>query len=176
MAASQWHLACSSLIPIYWVLHVSHVPTFPFFLKGQVIRATFSLNLSRNIVALQVEKRCCPYYTFALNLSRNKFRCCKLWQHVAQSWPEFYFLQQTFNFIICVTTCYASQHLWLVNFPAPKTRERWWVSALLTLGIFGQEVNMAEVVEVENVETQDCEFISEEMSRSPVSSSFTSWW
>ena len=30
--------------------------------KGQVIRATFSLNLSRNIVALQVEKRCCPYY------------------------------------------------------------------------------------------------------------------
>ena len=29
---------------------------------GQVIRATFSHNLSRNIVALQVEKRCCPYY------------------------------------------------------------------------------------------------------------------
>ena len=31
-------------------------------LKGQVIRATFSHNLSRNIVALQVEKGCCPYY------------------------------------------------------------------------------------------------------------------
>ena len=30
---------------------------------------------------------------------------------------------------------------------------------------FGQEVNMAEVVEVENVETQDCEFISEKMSQ-----------
>ena len=29
---------------------------------------------------------------------------------------------------------------------------------------FGQEANMAEVVEVENVETQDCEFISEKMS------------
>ena len=29
---------------------------------------------------------------------------------------------------------------------------------------FGQEVNMAEVVEVENAETQDCEFISEKMS------------
>ena len=29
---------------------------------------------------------------------------------------------------------------------------------------FGQEVNMAEVVEVENVETQDCEFISKKMS------------
>ena len=32
------------------------------FVKGQVIRATFSHNLSRNIVALQVEKGCCPYY------------------------------------------------------------------------------------------------------------------
>ena len=30
---------------------------------------------------------------------------------------------------------------------------------------FGQEVNMAEVVEVENVETEDYEFISEEMSK-----------
>ena len=29
---------------------------------------------------------------------------------------------------------------------------------------FGQEVNMAKVVEVQNVETQDCEFISEKMS------------
>ena len=50
------------------------------------------------------------------------------------------------------------------------------VRALLTLDIFGQEENMAEVVEVENVETQDYEFISEEMSRSLVFSSFTSWW
>ena len=31
--------------------------------------------------------------------------------------------------------------------------------------ITGKEVNMAEVVEVENVETQDCEFISEKMSK-----------
>ena len=29
---------------------------------------------------------------------------------------------------------------------------------------FGQEVNMAEVVEVENAETQDCEFISKKIS------------
>ena len=29
---------------------------------------------------------------------------------------------------------------------------------------FGQEVNMAEVVEAENVETQDCEFINEKVS------------
>ena len=29
---------------------------------GQVIQATFSCNLSRNIVAVQVAKLCCPYY------------------------------------------------------------------------------------------------------------------
>ena len=44
--------------------------------------------------------------------------------------------QQTFNFMICVTTCYASQHFWLVTFPAPKVPERWWVSARLTSAKF----------------------------------------
>ena len=42
------------------------------------MRATFSLNLLRNIVALQVEKRRCPYYHRVLNFPRNKFQCCKL--------------------------------------------------------------------------------------------------
>ena len=79
--------------------------------------------------------------TFAPNLSRNKFQCCKLRQHVAQSRPEFYFLQQTFNLMFCATTCYASQHLWLVNFPAPKARERWWVSARLTSCKFWARTN-----------------------------------
>ena len=31
-------------------------------LQRQLIRATFSYNLSRNIVALQFEKGCCPFY------------------------------------------------------------------------------------------------------------------
>ena len=31
-------------------------------LKGPVIRATFFFNLSRNIVAVQVETLCCAYY------------------------------------------------------------------------------------------------------------------
>ena len=79
--------------------------------------------------------------TFAPNLSRNKFQCCKLRLHVTQSWHEFHFLQQTFNFMFCVTTCYTSQHSWLVNFPGPKARERWWVSARLTSANFGQELN-----------------------------------
>ena len=45
------------------------------------------------------------------------------------------FWKQTFNFIIGITTSYTSQHLGLVNFPAPKTRERRWGSARLTVGI-----------------------------------------
>ena len=45
---------------------------------GQVIRQTFSFKIVANIVALQVEKRCCPYYHRVLNLPRNKFQCCKL--------------------------------------------------------------------------------------------------
>ena len=46
--------------------------------KGQVIQATFPFNLSRNIVALQVAKRCCPYYHRVLNFRCNNFQCCKL--------------------------------------------------------------------------------------------------
>ena len=45
----------------------------------RVIRVTFSFNFSRNIVALPVKKRCCPYYIpLVLNLPRNKFQCFKL--------------------------------------------------------------------------------------------------
>ena len=43
--------------------------------KGQVIRATFSFNVWRNVVALQVERvvaRTC--ITTVLNLPRNKFQ------------------------------------------------------------------------------------------------------
>ena len=46
--------------------------------KSEVIRATNCCNLQRNIVALQVEKRCWPYYHPPQTLSRNKICCCKL--------------------------------------------------------------------------------------------------
>ena len=60
------------------MLNCKHVSlTWLLIPKGRVIRATF-FNFSRNIVALQVEKRCCPYYHRVLNLPRNKFQCCKL--------------------------------------------------------------------------------------------------
>ena len=76
--------------------------------KGQVIRATFSFNLSRNIVALQVEQRCCPYYHRVLSLPRNKCQCCKLKNFVAKSRIRVYFAQHiavTCNTEIC---CVAS--------------------------------------------------------------------
>ena len=51
---------------------------------SQVIRTTFSFNLSHNIVALQVEKRCCPYYQPVLKFPRNKFQCYKLKKYLLQ--------------------------------------------------------------------------------------------
>ena len=48
--------------------------------KGQVIWATFLHNLSRNIVALQVEKRCCPYYHPRSQLVTQQISMLQLWQ------------------------------------------------------------------------------------------------
>ena len=42
--------------------------------KGQVIRATILFNLSRNVVTLQVEKRCCLYHHLRAQLvTQNNF-------------------------------------------------------------------------------------------------------
>ena len=60
------------------------------FCKGQVIRATFSLNLSHCKLKSVVVR----FTTFALNLLRNNFNVANY-----GNIPEFYFLQQTFNFI-----------------------------------------------------------------------------
>ena len=53
--------------------------------KGEVIRATNRCNLQRNIVALQVEKRCCTYYHPPQTMSRNQICCCKLKKFVEKS-------------------------------------------------------------------------------------------
>ena len=77
---------------VLFQVHVSYIcritdnPITFLFSKGQVIRATFSFNLWRNIVALS-------------NLPGNKFQSCKLQQYVAQSRPEFYILQQIFQLV-----------------------------------------------------------------------------
>ena len=60
---------------------------------SQIIRATFSLNLSRNVIALQVEKRRCSYYHRMLNFPRNKVQCCKFKKIVAKRRTRIYFAQ-----------------------------------------------------------------------------------
>ena len=83
--------------------------------KGTVIRATFFFNLSCNIVVLQVETLCCPYYHVLTNLPRNKIQCCKLRQHVAQSRIEFYFLQQILVLLLVLPLKLqlVSQQIWI---------------------------------------------------------------
>ena len=49
--------------------------------KGEVIRATNCCNLQRNIVALQVEKRCCTYCTTHL-------KHCHATKFVVASWKN----------------------------------------------------------------------------------------
>ena len=71
----------------------NHEPFCYFTHRWLVIRAIFSFNLSRNIVALQVEKRCCPYYHRVLNFPLNKFLCCKLNNCVAKRRARVYFAQ-----------------------------------------------------------------------------------
>ena len=60
------------------------------FCKGQVIRATFSLNLSHYKLKSVVAR----FTIFALNLLRNNFNVAS-----CSNIPELYFLQQTFSFI-----------------------------------------------------------------------------
>ena len=52
------------------------------------------LQLARNIVALQIEKRGCTYYRPPQTLSRNKICCCKLKKFVEKSRRHFNLLQQ----------------------------------------------------------------------------------
>ena len=51
-------------------------------LKGQVIRATFSLNL---IVALQVEKHCCPFYHLRPQLIMQQILMLRVAAHLENS-------------------------------------------------------------------------------------------
>ena len=68
--------------------------SLPLFTKGPARQATFFSNVSRNIVALQVETHRCSYYHFVANLFRSKIQCCKLRRRVEKSRLEFYFKLQ----------------------------------------------------------------------------------
>ena len=105
--------------------------------------------------------------TLALDLLCNKFRCCKLWQYVAQSRSDRVLLFATnFQFYHLHHNLLHFTTLVIGQFSCTKNAGKMVSKRALDLGHFrfGQEVNMAEIVEVENAETQDCEFISEKMS------------
>ena len=72
-----------------------------------------------------------------------------------QSRPEFYVLQQTFNFIICHNLL-SFTTLVIGQFSHTKNLGNMVSKLALDLGHILAEENMAEVVQVENVETQDC--------------------
>jgi len=62
--------------------------------KGGEIRETKTLNLSRNIVSLQVLADVSRFSPCVINLSRNKNNCCVLKKVVAKSRAQVYFVQQ----------------------------------------------------------------------------------
>ena len=49
-----------------------------------------------------------------LNLLRNKFQCCNLRQYVAQSRPEFYFLQQFYQLETLKFVAWQVEHEWYI--------------------------------------------------------------
>ena len=69
-----------------------------------VCRLPYAVNVNLNLSIVRMT-------TCALNLWLNKFSSCKLWHNVAQSTPEFWFLQQTFNFVTCVKNCHTSHRV-----------------------------------------------------------------
>ena len=72
-------------------------------------------------------------------------------------------MQRTFNFIICHNLL-SFTTLAIGQFSNTKNPGNMVSKLALDLGHIWAEEIMAEVVQVENVETQDCELISEKMS------------
>ena len=68
--------------------------------KGGEIRDTKTLNLSRNIVSLQVFVDVSRFSPCVINLSRNKNICCGLKKVVAKSRARVYFEQQIFALLL----------------------------------------------------------------------------
>ena len=64
------------------------------FAKGGEIRDTKTLNLSRNIVSLQVLVDVSRFSPCVINLLRNKNICCRLKKVLAKSRARVYFVQQ----------------------------------------------------------------------------------
>ena len=83
-------------------------------IKGGEIRDTKTLNLSRNIVSLQVFVDVSRFSPCVISLSRNKNICCGLKKVVAKSRARVYFdnkFRFCCSFFIKLTTCRATNLL-----------------------------------------------------------------
>ena len=77
--------------------------------KGGEIRDTKTLNLSRNIVSLQVFVHVSRFSPYAINLARNKNISCGLKKSVAKSRALVYFEHQILALLLVfLTTCHAT--------------------------------------------------------------------
>ena len=74
----------------FYLQHVRH----SIMVKGGEIRDTKTLNLSRNIVSLQVFVDVSRFSPCVINLTRNKNICCGLKKVVAKSRARVYFEQE----------------------------------------------------------------------------------
>ena len=98
--------------------------------KGQVIRATFSHNLSRNIVALQVEKGCCTYYHRCSQLVTQQIsmlqvaalkkigqQCVFVSANKMACWPSVIsFFTSLVNTVLRLCSCFLRQFGEMLNF------------------------------------------------------------
>ena len=72
--------------------------------KARYYTSNKTTNLSRNIPAKQIEKRCCSFFYPRINLSRIKVICCRLKTFVAEIRRSFYLLQQNFQMLRLLLT------------------------------------------------------------------------
>ena len=87
------HTNTPMLKDISWDILHSNIPQHQTR-KGGEIRDTKTLNLSRNIVSLQVFVDVSRFSPCAINLARNKNICCRLKKVVVKSRALVYFEQQ----------------------------------------------------------------------------------
>ena len=102
---SLWMVCSSNYTPVSLLLSLRSWRDFACECLSQVTRATFSFNLWRNIVALQVERVVTHITTPCSTCHATNFSLASC-SNVAQSRFDFYFSQQIFstcNIEICGT-------------------------------------------------------------------------
>ena len=87
-------MACISKNSLPIISFTRTLCSFLVLVKGGKIQDTKTLNVSRNIVSLQVFVHVSRFSPYVINLTRNKNICCGLKKSVAKSRALVYFEQQ----------------------------------------------------------------------------------